>query len=170
MDINESTISSTVIGVETRTPPRDQESKAAVPTMHSQQDMAIRTHGKWRTKVAQDRRTARWAGGDKRPETRITSTGAKRAKGREMKTRSKEENAAHARAQRAKKRNASVPPVPPCPHCIAKDQEIARLTAQAQVDHVKGKAEDTSLYEGVMAAKVGRITRCDTGHTIGAAR
>ena len=77
-----------------------------------------------------------------------------------MKARSKEENAAHAREQRAKKRNASVPPVPPCPHCIAKDQEIARLTAQvgtlvaaqAQVDHVKGKASDTSLYEGVMAA------------------
>jgi len=96
-----------------------------------------------------------------------------------MKMRTKEENAAHARAQRAKKRNASVPPVPPCPNCIAKDQEIARLTAQvgalveaqAQVDHVKGKAADTSLYEGVIAAnKGGRITRCDTGRTIGTAR
>jgi hypothetical protein len=90
-----------------------------------------------------------------------------------MKTRSKEENAAHARAQRAKKRNASVPPVPPvppCPNCIAKDQEIARLTAQAQVDHVKGKAADTSLYEGVMAAKVGRINSYGTGHNIGKAQ
>ncbi len=48
--------------------------------------------------------------------------------------------------------------------------EIVRLTvqvgalvaAQAQVDHVKGNAADTSLYKGV-AAKVARITRYDTG-------
>jgi hypothetical protein len=95
-----------------------------------------------------------------------------------MKKRTKEENAAHSRAQRAKKRNASVPPVPPCPQCAAHVAEIARLTAQvgamaaaqAQVDHVKGKAADTSLYEGIMAAKGGRITRCDTGRTIGTIR
>ena len=95
-----------------------------------------------------------------------------------MKTRSKEENAAHAREQRAKKRNAIVPPVPPCPNCIAKDQEIARLTArvgalvaaQAQVDHVQGKAADTSLYEGVAANKGGRINSYGTGHNIGKAQ
>jgi hypothetical protein len=93
-----------------------------------------------------------------------------------MKARSKEENAAHAREQRAKKRNVSVPPVPPCSHCMAKDQEIARLMAkigallasQAQVDHVK--ATDTSPYAGTAAVKVGRFTRCDTGRTIGTAR
>ena len=95
-----------------------------------------------------------------------------------MKKRTKEENAAHARAQRAKKRNASVPPVPPCPHCMAKDQEIARLTAQvgapvaaqAQVDHVKDRTADTSLCEGVMAAKGGRINSYGTGHNIGKAQ
>lgn len=73
----------------------------------------------------------------------------------------------------------SVPVSVPCPNCIAKDQEIARLTAQvgalvaaqAQVDHVKCKAADTLLHEGVIAAnKGGRITRCDTGRTIGTAR
>jgi hypothetical protein len=104
-----------------------------------------------------------------------------------MKARSKEENAAHAREQRAKKRNASVPPVPPCPHCMAKDQEIARLTARvgalvaAQALAVtpahapapaKGKAhdDDASLYQRVMAEKVGRISTHSTGHTIGTIR
>ena len=104
-----------------------------------------------------------------------------------MKARSKEENAAHARAQRAKKRNASVPPVPPCPHCMAKDQEIARLTARvgalvAAQAHavmpahapapVKGKApdDDASLYQRVVAEKTGRISSPSTGHTIGTVR
>lgn len=103
-----------------------------------------------------------------------------------MKVRSKEENAAHARAQRAKKRNASVPPVPPCPHCAAHVAEIARLTAQvgalvAAQAHaimpthapapVKGKAhDDASLYQRVVAEKVGRISTYSTGHTIGTVR
>jgi len=105
-----------------------------------------------------------------------------------MKTRSKEENAAHARAQRAKKRNSSVPPVPPCPNCIAKDQEIARLTAQvgalvaAQAHAVtpahapapaKAKAHDgdeRTLYQRVVTEKIGRISTHPTGHTIGTVR
>ena len=105
-----------------------------------------------------------------------------------MKRRSKEENAAHARAQRAKKRNASVPPVPPCPYCTAHVTEIARLTAQvgtlvAAQAHavtpahapapVKGKAPDdngVSLYQRVVADKLARISTYSTGHTIGTAR
>jgi hypothetical protein len=116
-----------------------------------------------------------------------------------MKKRSKEEMAAYKREWRKRKAATApdqnvtplashpvTPSIPhtsavgvPCPDCAARDQEIARLTAQvgalveaqAQVDHVKGKAADTSLYEGVIAAnKGGRITRCDTGRTIGTAR
>ena len=59
-----------------------------------------------------------------------------------MKTRSKEEMAAYQKARRHAMKAACHTPVTtvsgPCPHCAAKDQEIARLTANlAQYESIK---------------------------------
>lgn len=112
-----------------------------------------------------------------------------------MKPRSKEENAAHARAQRLKKKMGSVSPgsVPPvrnrttrnaapCPNCATKDAEIVRLNTRMAMleDQIKkqqekptdtSKSEDTAaLSEPVVAAKVGRINSFNRGPVIGSAR
>jgi hypothetical protein len=96
-----------------------------------------------------------------------------------MKTRSKAEMAAYQKARRHAMTTACNTPVTPvgapCPDCAALLLEVKALLAkvaqlEAQVHEKAHDGDERTLYQSVVAEKVGRISTHSTGHTIGTIR